>query len=53
MENEVSDKGKDQSQAASNGIGLRSVRKMMELHHGTLKQSEEDGRFSVEITFYG
>lgn len=53
MENEVSNKGKDQSQAASNGIGLRSVKKMMELHHGTLKQSEEDGRFSVEITFYG
>lgn len=53
MENEASDKVKDQSRIVSNGIGLRSVKKMMELHHGTLKQSEEDGRFCVEITFYG
>lgn len=42
-----------QSRIAGNGIGLRSVEKMMALHHGTLKQREEDGRFSVEITFCG
>lgn len=53
MGNEASDKVKDQSRIASNGIGLRSVEKMMALHHGTLKQREEAGRFCVEITFYG
>lgn len=36
---------------ASNGIGLKSVRKMTELHHGTLRQWKTSDAYFIELCF--
>lgn len=41
----------DTSGIASSGIGLKSVGRMMQLHHGCLKQWETEGTYYVELTF--
>ena len=35
----------------SNGIGLKSVKKMIELHHGTFYQDETNDLFTIVLTF--
>ena len=35
----------------SNGIGLKSVKKMIELHHGTFYQDETNDLFTIILTF--
>lgn len=41
----------DCSDVASNGIGLKSVKKMMELQQGWMQQSEVDGCYTVTLCF--
>lgn len=35
----------------SNGIGLKSIKKMLELHHGTFYQDETNDLFTIILTF--
>ena len=35
----------------SNGIGLKSVKKMIEIHHGTFYQDETNDLFTIILTF--
>ena len=35
----------------SNGIGLKSVKKMIEIHHGTIYQDETNDLFTIILTF--
>ena len=39
------------SKVESNGIGLKSVQKMMELHHGTLSKEQSDDVFTITLFF--
>lgn len=40
----------DLSEVASNGIGLKSAKKMIELHHGTFHTHRDDHLFTAELT---
>ena len=42
---------KDASDTESNQIGLRSVRKMIEMHHGELYTFVETNIYTVQIMF--
>lgn len=42
---------KNCGETASNGIGLKSVEKMMRLHHGTLRHTEDHGNYVTVLSF--
>ena len=41
----------DRKEIAGNGIGLKSVLKMLTLHHGTLTQEKTDGMYRIRLCF--
>lgn len=41
----------DRKDIAGNGIGLKSVLKMLTLHHGTLTQEKTDGMYRIRLCF--
>ena len=38
-------------QVESNGIGLKSVQKMMDIHHGSFYKNQSNDIFTIVLTF--